>query len=189
MSAWNGPDVEHVDGVNLQTWANDNNQDETDLIYKKGMWQQVMFVRDEIHPLFFSRSASYEERKTKPVRVVGEHTSKSVKLPVFSISGLDAEIRMRENFHGWVVSVNTHWNFKNEMTPDLFMGLLHSMKRDDELSDPFPSCYAEGFSEEWCFSPIENNGTKFTGQVSGYYPFWTFCFLLTKWLKDPENKR
>ena len=136
---------------------------------------QAMFVRDSIHPLL----ARYEERREYPVRVVSQHRSKSVPLPVYAIKvptkGL--EIIARCNFYDWKVTV-----LSKVPVGDIFDKLLVKPEEDVKL------IYCEGFIKEWlrrAFIPPVNN-REFTVELPGspMNPeftkgmFFTFCFLL-----------
>lgn len=52
------------------------------MIYKKGYYNQTVFIRDEINGLLHS---NYEEYRENPVKVISVHISKSIKLPVYLI--------------------------------------------------------------------------------------------------------
>jgi hypothetical protein len=155
---------DHEFGVALQEWANGHEPGD-ELVYKSGFWHQIIFVRDQLGTMF---ARSHEEYTSYTVRVVGTHTSKSVKLPVYSIKvpGI-CEIRLRGNFHNWVVSVK----LEALLAVD-FLGAFNE-------KDPVQHVYAEGFVEEWIFPPYSEDHKEFSLTLDGgEYLLYTFCFLL-----------
>ena len=101
--------------MELQKWANEN-EPKDEMIYKKGYWNQITFVRDEIPRIF---CANYEEYKRikNDIHVISDHTSKSIRLPVFQVM-LPSHIYLilRYNFHNWKVSVNSPIDIKDNFT-------------------------------------------------------------------------
>lgn len=153
-----------IDPTPLQTWFSANMPAE-DLIYKDGMSQQVMFVRDTITGVL---ARSYFEYKRLP-KVISTHTSKSVKLPVYYFNSAYAKIIMRCNFHDWKVSV------ESKVGPmDMDLDRLCGTK------EPIPTCYCEGFRTEWVFPPYSQNKEKFTVEIRDKYQLYTFLFLLRR---------
>lgn len=141
------------------------------LLFKKSAINQMIFVRDKLcHDLFKA-----------PVFVVSTHTSKSCKLPVYGFvmpNGIN--VIMRDNFHGWVVSM---WVDENKPKFSLERKILE----ENNVSDINP-CYCEGFKEEWVFPyEIENTlGTTF--RVFDNYDLYTLFYLLSKtYTNDKAN--
>lgn len=170
--------MEHFEGIDLQTWLNDNEPDEK-LFWKQGQIDQCIFVRDYIHPLL---QPEYKEQRRFPVRVVGTHKSKSVLLPVFSIAGPSVEVRLRYNFFNWVVSVSS-----GKTIQDNFFDLFD---RNDEVQH----IYAEGFEEKWVFGPYAKArpaSTYWSHEFSLFlphrYPLWTFTYLMRQSLMTDDN--
>jgi hypothetical protein len=149
----------------LQEWANDN-QPAEDLIYKDGYWDQIIFVRDKLAGLL---ATSYEEFQAiqAGMKVVSMHTSKSVRLPVFSVELEDGTtFTMRYNFHDWKVSVSS----PSDVEAD-FMGLFNP---DSRIS----SVYCEGFPEELVYGSYAENKRQFTIELSaGNYHLFTFFWI------------
>jgi hypothetical protein len=157
----------------LQDWFNDNRPAD-ELLWKNGLAEQVIFVRDVIHPLFVPR---YEDREEHPVHVISTHRSKSVVLPVFELCTLDwinettrygnrLRLVLRDNFYNWTVSVQA--TYVNDRFRDLF---------DREVR--VNHVYAEGFVEADVFPPYAEDRSNFTLQLHSKYELYTFCWLLT----------
>ncbi len=165
--------ITHAEGVDLQEWANAHKPDD-DLIYRDGYWHQIIFVRDRLpQPLF----GSYEEYKANPVRVVGDHTSKSVLLPVYSIKFAPLEIRMRYNFYDWKVSVVSQVPIRSNFYPFLFR---------DEAVHPV---YFEGFTNDWVFGSYSADNTKFSVEISNEHMLFAFMAILAGDLGLGGNKK
>ena len=163
MSATTAAMAKHDEGTPLHQWAVAHEPGE-EMIYKNGYWDQIMFIRDRLSALFFG---SYKEWEAHPVRVVGEHTSKSIRLPVFSIMiPGKLEVRLRANFHDYVVSVDSA-----APVPDNFYDLFERSERQ-----PLHSC--EGFEPEWVFGPYANNNEQFSLRLGNEFQLYTFCYLL-----------
>lgn len=91
--------------VDVTAWIRVNEPDEN-LIYAKGLGDQVCFVRDRLCQLLRS---TYEEWRDNPPLVISTHYSKSVKLPVFQINleKYGIEMVLRYNFYDWKISVKS----------------------------------------------------------------------------------
>jgi hypothetical protein len=159
--------------VDLLTWCRVNEPEEK-MLWKQGYWDQIMFVRDTVNPLFYS---TYEEWKDNPVKVINTHRSKSIALPVYEIYLKQHDVKMivRYNFYDWKISVIS----KTEINID-FMGLF------DECNT-INSIYCEGFKEEQVFQSFKENKKQFTVEISGMYQVFTFMFLLNNFLKHQSN--
>jgi hypothetical protein len=157
----------HGSGAPLHEWVNAHEPGD-EMIYKEEFWQQIMFVRDVINFLF---RTCYEDYKANPVRVVNTHTSKSIKLPVFSIAVTDrVNVLLRYNFHNWIVSV-----VSTSPVPDNFFGLFD---REEEQE----CVYCEGFAAKWVFPPYASSPERFTLSLGNNYSLYTFCYLLAEGL-------
>ena len=90
----------------LQEWANANKPDDK-MLWKEAFWDQIIFVRDRVAGIL---ARTYDEYRNL-VCVIGTHTSKSIKCPVYRIhldlkppaGGVD--ITMRYNFYNWNISI------------------------------------------------------------------------------------
>lgn len=151
----------------LQEWANAN-QPGTDMVFHKGYWNQIAFVRDKVASLL---SSTYDEF-TKLVNVDGNHTSKSIKLPVYFINLREHGIRiwMRNNFHDWNVSIMSDrpltCNFLNVFSDKSGYGY----------------CFCQGM-EDKKFGQYNDNNCQFTVCIADNYDMYVFFRVLAQFLK------
>lgn len=155
--------METLELTDLQAWANVNEPGD-DLIWKRGYWDQICFVRDELGWLFRIMG------DRAPVTVASTHTSKSILLPVYEIKAHGMTIRMRYNFFNWVVSVEVD-ETRSWGVPDKFRDLFDR----EAVVNPI---YAEGFKDEWVHGPYAEDRRNFTCMLNSRYEVWTFCWLL-----------
>ena len=154
--------------VDVTAWFRVNKPDE-DLIYAKGLGDQVCFVRDKLCQLLRS---TYEEWCDNPPLVISIHYSKSVKLPVFQINleKYGIEIVLRCNFYDWKISI------KSDRPLDFdYMGLFDPT---EEIS--YLCC--EGFPKDKVYGCYEQNHSMFTIEICSNYNLYTFIFLLKSYL-------
>lgn len=138
---------------------------------------QVHFIRDRLAARVW-RGTRYDDVPNHPPPrndckaiswVVGEHTSKSVRLPVFEIVGpptlaADLRIILRYNFHDWNVSV-------------ISSRPLTLNPRD--LSTDY--LFFQGFPDECQFSSIVENPRQFSFDVSNDYDLYV---LVVKMIEE-----
>lgn len=140
---------------------------------------QVHFVRDDLARIVW-RGATIEERpKVTPPRndcfetafVIGEHTSKSIRLPVYSIERPDLGIRfvVRDNFHGWNISVIA----EKPVTVDL--------SGFDVRPD---HCYFEGFADDLQFGSLSDNPCRFSLNIDLKFDVYTFVWLVMRGVRS-----
>ena len=162
----------------LQEWANANDPSGSDLHYKGGFWEQVVFVRDTLPGIVYRMyDGNYETAKqvTGSLLALSTHTSKSVRLPVFHMTLPDGTERvMRYNFHDWKVSVKS----PHEITGD-FVGLFNP---DTEI----PGIYCEGFPKQWVFGSFSSNQQEFTLELISQYDVYMFFWLLVRNITSDE---
>lgn len=173
----------------LQIWANENVPGD-EMHFKRGYWDQIMFVRDILGHLFdLAGKDEVEEFKNiahilspeqkarhrgpdKVIQVVSTHRSKSVVLPVFELKTERFTMRLRYNFYDWKVS------YDGPLFEDVFQQLI-GQKR-------VPAIYCEGFKEEWVFGPFddclrEDSGRiKFTAEIYDRYELYALCRVIRK---------
>jgi hypothetical protein len=127
--------------------------------------EQIMFVRDELAPLVWS-GVPYDlipredgSRDDCPVsgRVISEHSSKSVRLPVYQLDRADLGLQftLRGNFRDWKLSVESKKPLWSEVLPCLFHTTAPSGSYDDRGSfEGFPSNRIFGYyaSNPRCWS-------------------------------------
>ena len=171
----------------LNDWWSNNKPDEN-LIYKNGLTEQCVFVRDKLMGnLFLCIATDYlKYKKFWDERckilddfmpdVIGTHYSKSVLLPVMEmdLSKIGLKIVLRNNFYDWCISVES----ENEVDCD-FMGLITDQKG-----------YFEGFPSDRIYKNYsENNKKNFSVVLNDKYEVYTFVYLLRNWtIKEYDIK-
>ena len=153
----------------INEWIEENPISE-DLYWKGPARNQINYVRDEIASGLLGA----------PCYVISQHCSKSVRLPVYQINYKGLEIIMRDNFYGWIVSL------KSELPLLLDQDLIYYDSGMDEKEEKIPSCYCEGFVEEWIYPKYTDLCTECTFRVGGKYELWTLLYLLRKYY---DNKK
>ena len=154
--------------VDVTAWIRVNEPDK-DLIYAKGLGDQVCFVRDTLCQLL---RPTYEEWRDNPTMVISTHYSKSVKLPVFQINleKYGIEMVLRYNFYDWKISV------KSDKPLDFdYMGLFNP-------TEEIPSVYCHGFPKDKVYGSYEQSHSQFTIKIVSRYDLYTFIFLLKNYL-------
>lgn len=154
--------------VDVTAWIRVNKPDEN-LIYAKGLGDQVCFVRDRLCHLLRS---TYEEWRDNPPQVISTHYSKSVKLPVFQINleKYGIEMVLRYNFYDWKISI------KSDKSLDFdYMGLFNPTEEISYL-------YCEGFPRDKVYGSYEQSHSQFTIEIGSHYDLYTFIFLLKNYL-------
>lgn len=177
-------------------WLTDHK--ETNLIYvgrnARGevTLPQVHFVRERLAGLFWA-DVPYDRRAAAPPRedsketayVIGEHTSKSVRLPVYSLErpDLGLQVVLRDNYHDWNVSVIS----ETPITTDLRGFELDYNQRDRErypngfrAGGSWSYCFFQGFPDELRFGPYSENPRKFSICIDSDYEVYTFLWLILR---------
>lgn len=164
----------------LNDWWLNNKPDEN-LIYKNGLSEQCLFVRNELMGDLFLYIAtdylkykSFSDERSKILgnfmpNVIGTHRSKSVLLPVMEmdLSKIGLKIILRYNFYDWCISVES----ENDIDCD-FMGLITDQKG-----------YFEGFPLDRIYDIYsETNKKKFSVVLNNKYQVYTFVYLLRNWV-------
>lgn len=159
--------------VDLTAWFRVNKPNKN-LLYGKGLFSQVLFVRDELCELF---RPIYEERSNNPPLVISTYYSKSVKLPVFQINleKYGIEMVLRYNFYDWKISVKS-----NKPLDFDYMGLFDPTKEIADLC-------CEDFPRDKVYGSYEHSHSQFTIEISSNYKLYTFFFLLKNYLGIKEN--
>ena len=142
---------------------------EDKMVYKKAAIQQMCFVRDALCQYLLQ----------VPVFVVSTHCSKSIQLPVYYFemrNGIRAI--MRENFHGWVVSLNSSFPITLE---DFCEG------DGNKQSEDIHPCYAEGFKKSWVYPYVKEEALRTTFRVNSKYQLYTLFYLLSKMPKKGKR--
>lgn len=120
--------------ITLLEWCRDPTKHPADeMLWKGACWDQIIFARDTLRYIM-------GENRDQETEVVGYHTSKSIKLPVYHFKNSHFEIWFRCNFYDWSITVKSQHPVDYE-----FCGVL--MKED-----PGGGCCFEGmdkFREKW----------------------------------------
>lgn len=133
------------------------NQPDEKMLWKSGFWQQVSFVEQRLQWIL----------KTT-VDVVSTHRSKSIILPVYRFHGPGHVVYMRENFHGWVVSVEL-----SDPLHGLPVAVIPGFDGGKVIS-----VYAEGFNSKWVFPAYYDGSTEFTCRLDTDHDLYMFLALL-----------
>jgi hypothetical protein len=148
-----------------------------DLIYRSAMWNQVVFIMDEIVPLVMTGLPL----ESWNACVLGEHTSKGVLLPVYEITRIDVGVRlvMRNNFHNWKLSFIGKASAGSEHE---FSALFHTRPPVDAsyTGNPLASVYFEGFPKEDVLGYFSENPSRWSGSVLCNYPLWSVVFAIMR---------
>lgn len=144
-------------------------------IWTDAFWYQLNFVRNALCPLI----AQAEGAKANPVRVIGEHTSKSIVLPVYQIATENLTVTMRCNMHDWNVSVRG----KGRLAKGWHRGIISSVSRQ--------YLNFEGFPDDLRYPPYEDRDQEdyaFSfSVVSTYQLYALFVLLLPPRDQEPSH--
>lgn len=181
----------------LQTWYDAwiVEHQNTNLLYARSgnepRLDQVHFVRDRLSLLTWA-DVKYDDHEAEPARrdckvtamVIGEHKSKSVRLPVYSIErpDLGLQIVLRDNHYNWNVSVIS----ERPVNADLRWFEL-DFRSDKERAEYHPRghwgyCFFEGFPTEFMFGPWSMNASRFSTCIDSDYELYAFVRNLMLWI-------
>ncbi len=145
--------------------------------------EQIMFVRNVVAPLVWS-GVPYAflpreegERGDCPVsaHVIGEHSSKSIRLPVYQLTRPDLGLRLtlRGNFCDWKLAVESDRPIWSEQLPCLFQDSPPKDPNYDELA----ACYFEGFPADRIFGYYSQNPRRWAASIGGEHRLWTAIWI------------
>lgn len=164
-----------IEAVPLQEWANRHEPDKKMHFYG-AYWPQITLVRDDISAVLACTYDEYTVIKGE-IKVIGEHRSKSVTLPVFRLTiGNRFEITMRFNFYDWKVSIKS-----NEPVVADFMGLF------DPAQQVEATC-CEGFPDDCIYGPYTENNQRFTFEVRNNNDLYVFFWIFSHLVLNNRNK-
>jgi hypothetical protein len=160
---------------------------------------QLHFVRDNLCAMLWA-DVPYEKRENELVRtdckvtcfVIGEHSSKSVNLPVYSLErpDLGLQVVLRDNYHDWNVSVITEKPLSDgyNVLKGFQLDFSDSDKKRFESEPWRPGrswgyCYFQGFPEELQFGPYSQDCRRFSLCIGSEYSVYTFMWLLLRDLR------
>ncbi len=170
--------------------------EDTELIYANGAKRQIMFVRDTLAPMVWG-DIKYDDRATFPdpdepdkpekywdkvgATVVGEHTSKSVPLPVYDLSRPDLGLRfvLRDNFHDWNISVVS----ETPIDAKSLLGFPIDFHNDEERAEWTPGRYwgylfYQGFPDDLRYGPLRSDPRKFSTWCASSYQVYALLFTI-----------
>lgn len=165
--------------LDLQSWANANEPGK-EMFYAQGFWNQVMFLRDDVAGVLSSGLGAYSKIEG---RVISQHRSKSVNLPVVAFVRPDLELRivLRNNFYNWKMSVSS----KAPIEAD-FTGLFIESPplEPDYTGDNLSHVYFEGFPREEIFGYRKSDSLKWSAEIHSNFDLMTTLFLIMRGLKQ-----
>jgi len=163
--------------LDLQSWANANEPGK-EMFYAQGFWNQVMFLRDDVAGVLSSGSNIYPKIEG---RVISQHRSKSVNLPVVAFARPDLGLRivLRNNFYNWKMSVSSSTPIEADFT-GLF--IESPPLEPDYTGDNLSSVYFEGFPHEEIFGYRKSNSLKWSAEIHGNFDLMTTLFLIMRGL-------
>jgi hypothetical protein len=162
----------------------------TDLIYvarnarREVSLPQVHFVRDTLASLVWA-GVRYCDHPREPAPrgdcretawVIGEHRSKSVRLPVYSLERPDLGIRLvlRNNYFDWKLTVISEVPIQSDLFPYLFktMPPVEPEYTGDELA----ACYFEGFPKDLVFGYQATDPRRWSASLDDH-ALWTSVMI------------
>lgn len=148
----------------LLEWMREQPEIDDKMIFKNAAIHQFCFIRDTVCAYFLK----------VPVFVISTHCSKSLTLPVYRFRMNNGIVVIcRENFHGWVVSINSPFNIS---IPEDLTSTTEDLK----------PIYCEGFHFDQCYPFATKNFRLSTFDVSDNYKFYTLMYHLNN-LKDDNE--
>lgn len=147
--------------------------------WKSAAKPQIMFIRDDFHPLV--NHSFHSRREIAPIRVAGKHTTKGVEFPVYYIPVPHrGALMMRGNYYNWQITVRAVRPVK-----DVFFGTKTLFDYNDER-DMLKHVYFEGFEEQWVSGTYSEDAEDFSLTLPYWEPYLSvFGFLLDQaWSYD-----
>jgi len=183
----------HINDESIQVWYDKwlAEHKETDLIYAKSKdgprLEQVHFIRDTIASLFWAGIHYDDIPNSMPPRedckevatVISEHRSKSVRLPVYSLTRQDIglQLTLRYNYYNWKLSVLSSVPVEAD-----FSGLFYTTPpiEPEYTGDSLSDVYFEGFPYERIFGYYCNDKCKFSAEIYSNEALYTTVFLMMR---------
>jgi hypothetical protein len=160
---------------NLQTWFMANKPN-ADLLWKDGLTEQVIFVRDPLAGLF-AAGREYKDWRENTAFVISTHRSKSVVLPVYLLKRPGLQLILRYNFHNWKMSVISEKPIQCFENTALFYTTppIDPEYTGDHLAD----VYFEGFPKDLIFGYYSPSDKKqFSAELDGNHQVWTVVYQM-----------
>lgn len=146
--------------------------------------EQIMFVRNEIAALVWtgvpyreSEGASQGQSCKVSAYVIGEHRSKSVRLPIylFERTDLGLQLVMRGNGRDWRLSVASEQPIESDLFPCLFF--TTPPPEPEYTGDELAECYFDGFPPDRIFGYHSENSRRWSACLLSQQALWTVIFL------------
>lgn len=164
-----GGQWDYKSGPQLEAWANKHKPADPEII-KDGYWDQIAFVRDTVTILLAKTRDEFTDIQAN-IKVISEHTSRSLRLPVFLVQLADGTtFIMRNNSFNWKVSVSSPRDVEAD-----FMDLFN-------LNEHIQSVYCEGFPKDMVYGSYAENKRQFTIELpaDNHYLFTFFWIFSSK---------
>lgn len=162
-------------GPSLLSWRReDSNWPDDKMLYKGATESQVCFVGDTLPKAYCTNIDEYRwANGGEGVQVIGGHRSKSCDLPVYGldIPHLGVRAVLSDNFHGWVVSVET----PKPVDLSMFVGRM-----SDKPCNPM---YCSGFESRWVYGPPSLNPCVFTVEMWSQYDVYAMFLSIAHQLR------
>ncbi len=161
-----------LDRLYLDNWAKANPINGKKMQYPlvhQAFWDQVNFVRRQLHRLFAS---TYQEMQNKQVWVEGTFETEFVQLPVYHFRARGIFVWARCDFDSWTVSVFS-WDKPIPDPGPLFSGLF----------DRTAVVINKAFNRELMFGSYADNARKFTLSIRTNYDLYAFLLHVSESLE------
>lgn len=162
---------------------------------------QIEFVRDTLAKLFWG-DVKYDDIPCEPepcprhkvtAWVIGEHLSKSVMWPVYSLERPDLGLQfvLRDNLYNWNVSVvaergivtdlrGFQLDFSDSDRKRIADRAVSSHLPPWQEGDSWSYLFFEGFPDEYRFGPFARNPRRFSIEIGTDYKLYTFMWLILR---------
>ena len=165
--------------ISLNDWFTANKPD-SGTLWEKAAYKQIEFFRRLVMAVCLHKHQSNLEELdvTRPV-VIGEYTSKSIKLPVVEFRSKNGIVfTIRDNFFNYKVSVDSPFPITVDFF-DLF---------DPEPKDYLHPVYFEGFPKNKVFRSFSENTKQFSVQLLSQEDVYLLIWLIVRSLELPERE-
>ena len=159
-----------LEGVPLGYWVKTNPVKDS-MIFKESYKKQIDFVKHDLSIFFRYQGEDH-------IHVISDHTSKSIKLPVYLCDAIEIKFVLRNNFYNWKLSV-----ISPEPLNINFDGLFMTDPPIDKeyTGDPLHPVYFEGFPEDLIFGYYQGSDKKrWSAEIQNNYLLWTTIFLVMR---------
>lgn len=164
-------------GPSLLSWRRGDNWPGDEMLYKKATEDQVCFVGDTLPRAYCTNIDEYRwASQGEGVMVIGSHRSKSCDLPVYGldIPHLGMRAVLSNNFHGWVVSVET---------PSPVDMSMFANKMSTEPCNPI---YCSGFDTRWVMGPPGLDQCVFTATMGLSHDIYAMFLIIAHQLRTKK---